>query len=161
MLLPALYDDQRRLLARLAGMLVLSAASVLPLTVQGSSVASAREMTPAAAHSVPSPPGPLTFPTFTITRDPFQSDRVTSNAPSPNDSIGIVLPPNIGAAADDGGVSVRAIVMGARARALVDFGGKVEVLGVGDALGDLKIAAIDARGVVLSDGSRIALEGAR
>lgn len=146
-MLPALYDDQRRVVARLAGMLILGASAVLAMTVQDSSVAIAQEAAPARVRALPALPGRLTFPAFTIARDPFARRGQMALARSASTAVA--------------GFAVRAIIMGARARALVDFGGNVEVLAVGDGLGDLTITGIDARGVQLSDGTRLPLEGAK
>jgi hypothetical protein len=75
--------------------------------------------------------------------------------------IGVVLPPNDGAegGTTQGGIIVRAIVVGDNARALVDLGGTVRILGVGDAIGDQKIAAITSRSVTLGDGTSLPLVG--
>jgi hypothetical protein len=176
---PALYDDHRRALARLSAMLVIGAAAVLPMTSQSSSIASAQTATVAGIGELPTVPGPLTFPSFTLKRDPFRVDHIADGAagtPSVRGTmisgqaseIGVVLPPNLGAGegtptvdppAPAGTVVVRAIVVGDSARALVDVGGAVGVLGVGDAIGDQKIRAITSSGITLSDGTTIPLPG--
>jgi hypothetical protein len=176
-MLPALHDNQRRTLARISVMLMLGAAAVLPLTAQTSSVAAARETGIAAFSGVPAVPGPLTFPGFVLKRDPFRTQMLGAAAPGPvssamvtgqADAIGIVLPPNAGAGGDaappavqipSGGVAVRAVIVGERTRALVDFGGSVRVLAAGDAVGDRKVIAITAAGVRLSDGTTWPLLG--
>lgn len=166
-MLPALYDDERRAIARVAGMLVLGAACVLPMTVQGSAVASADETNAPHAAAIPHLPGPLTFPAYTLTRDPFETDRAIA-AGAPRSAIAVVLPPNIGAGADgddavpaSGNLAVRAIVLGERSRALVEEGGNVRVVGIGDAVDGLTVTEITASGIVLSDGSRVPLAEGR
>ena len=167
-MLPPLYDDQRRAIARVSTMLVLGAAAILPLTAQSSSIAAARETGAAGTVAMPALPGPITFPGFVLKRDPFAPRDAAAAASSVSsskalvsgqaDEIGIVLPPNAGA----GGTSaVRAIVVGERTRALVDFGGSVRVLAVGDTVGTVKVVRISPAGVTFSDGSIWPLAGAK
>jgi hypothetical protein len=84
--------------------------------------------------------------------------------------IGIVLPPNSGASQGyvpqgPGGSTlgpiVRAIVLGDPPRALIEAGGTVRVLGVGDRLGALTVVGIAEGRVTLSDGSALILDGNR
>jgi len=57
---------------------------------------------------------------------------------------------------------VRAIVAGARARALLAFGdGSVHIVALGDTVGSARVAAIEPDAVVLSDGRRMVLAEAR
>ncbi|HTZ55230.1 MAG TPA: hypothetical protein VMB20_09185 [Candidatus Acidoferrum sp.] len=175
-MLPALHDDERRALARLATMLIAGALCVLPLTAQNSPSAGA-----AGVHDITSvpnlvPPERLTFPAYEINRDPFVPQgamRVKlegSTVPmsvGPSDDIGVVLPPNAGASQGGAppsipgglvvGPVVRAIVLGDPPRALVEAGGTVRVLGVGDRLGALTVAGIVPGRVILSDGSALML----
>jgi hypothetical protein len=178
--LPALFDNDRRALARLATMLVAGALCVLPLTTQTSPIAGAAGVHDTSEDSNLAPPAQLIFPAYEINRDPFvpqgamraklDSGTVPVDVGQGTD-IGIVLPPNPGAS--QGGVPqsipgnpavgpvVRAIVLGDPARALVEAGGTVRVLGVGDRLGALTVSAIAEGRVVLSDGSSLMLDGNR
>lgn len=179
-MLPALYDDDRRALARLATMLVACALCVLPLTTQSSTVAGAAGVRDISKDPNLIVPARLTFPAYEVSRDPFVPEGsmrtklggvgVPTNVRQGSD-IGIVLPPNAGAS--QGGVPasaqmgptigpvVRAIVLGDPPRALVEAGGTVRVLGVGDRLGDLTVVGITAGRVTLSDGSALILDSAR
>ncbi len=179
-MLPALHDDDRRALARLATMLIIGALSVLPVTTQSSSVAGAagvRDVTNDANLMVPAH---LTFPAYEISRDPFVpagpmrtklDGNATAMSVGQGGDIGVVLPPNAGASQSGArpgvptgmtmGSILRAIVLGDPPRALVEAGGAVRVVGVGDHLGELKIVGITPGHVALSDGSSLILDGAR
>jgi hypothetical protein len=174
-MLPALYDDDRRALMRLAGMLIAGALCILPLTTQTSPIAGAAGMHDRADVTNLVPPARLTFPGYEISRDPFAPEgkmlatldtggmRMSVGQSS---GIGVVLPPNAGATQGsppalpiDLSPIVRAIVLGDPPRALVDAGGTVRVLGVGDRLGTLTVVGITLGRVTLSDGSNLILEG--
>ncbi len=174
-MLPALYDDDRRSLARLSTMLIIAAIGVLPLTTQSSSVAGAADVRTQANLSDLSLPPRLTFPAYSVSRDPFvpeQSIRARLDGSAlrvgQGSEIGVVLPPNAGAEQNGtiGSMSgalpsapiVRAIVLGNPARALVEDGSSVRVLGVGDRIGDLAVASITPEGITLSDGTRLLLD---
>lgn len=151
----ALYDDQRQNLIRLGITLAVAAAAVLPFTISPTSLT-------AAADTVQGPtvvgalamPGRIQFPTVALSRDPFVPDQTTlmrggvANDPSgganPNSEASMVP-------------IVRAVVTGEEARALIDSAGAVQVLGVGDRLGNETVTAIDATGVSLSSGIRLVL----
>jgi hypothetical protein len=154
-MLPGLFDDQRRDVARLAAMLTFGAAATLPLTAQPSLVAGAANAASALADApLPSPPAKLTFPVLTVERDPFVPDPVAVNQ-------GVVR-----MAADAPATAVhapilRAVIVGDPTRALVDVNGDIRVVGVGDRIGDLVIDRVTSEAVVLSDGSQLELEGSR
>ena len=173
-MLPALHDDERRSLARLASLLIMGAIGVLPLTTQTSLVAGAADVRAQNDRSGLDLPPRLTFPAYSVSRDPFvpeQSIRAKFEGGALRDGqageIGVVLPPNAGAAqngpiAQLNGASpsapvVRAIVLGNPARALVEDAGSVRVLGIGDRIGELAVAAKTADGVTISDGTRLML----
>jgi hypothetical protein len=174
-MLPALYDDDRRALMRLASMLVAGALCILPLTTQTSPIAGAAGVHTVTDISELVPPARLTFPGYAISRDPFVPDRAigptldtggTTMSVGLSGDIGVVLPPNAGAtqggpASTPSGLGpiVRAIVLGEPPRALVEAGGTVRVLGVGDRLGALTVVGITAGRVTLSDGSSLILDG--
>lgn len=177
-MLPALHDDDRRALARLATMLVACALCILPLTTQSSTVAGATGVRDVSMDSNLIVPAHLTFPAYEVGRDPFVPEAavrakfnggVLPMGDGQSSGIGIVLPPNAGAS--QGGVPpailpgstmgpvVRAIVLGDPPRALVEAGGTVRVLGIGDRLGDLTVVGIAAGRVTLSDGAALILGG--
>lgn len=179
-MLPALRDDDRRALARLATMLISGALCVLPLTTQSSPIAGAAGVSDVTQDLNLTPPARLTFPAYEINRDPFVPQgairaKFDASAQSMNlgqgADIGVVLPPNAGAT--QGGVPqsaagssalapiVRAIVLGDPPRALIDLSGTVRVLGVGDRLGALVVTGITEGRVTLSDGSALILDDSR
>jgi len=174
-MLPGLFDEDRRSLQRIATMLVVGAVGVLPLTMQSSSVAGAADARTSLRASAFELPPRLSFPAYSVSRDPFVPEpairaKLARDAFRIGQSgeIGMTSPPNTGAA--QGGLPmgatatlqtapvVRAIVMGDPARALVEEGGGVRVLGVGDRVGELSVVAITADGITLSDGTRLRLE---
>jgi hypothetical protein len=174
-MIPALYDDDRRALMRLASMLIAGALCILPLTTQTSPIAGAAGMHDLSDVAKLAPPARLTFPGYRISRDPFVVEGKmramldVGGAPmsvGQGSDIGVVLPPN--AAATQGSLPrlplglepiVRAIVLGDPPRALVEVGGAVRVVGVGDRLGTLAVVGIASGRVTLSDGSSLTLDG--
>src|SRR5512146_238723 len=134
-MLPALHDEVRHTLLRVALLMCAASISLLPLTAQFSLDASAQAGVPSTPSlTLPSVPALPRFPKIDIERDPFVADAVDTVAMDDT-----VLPPNSdgpspGAPAEMGhaGLVVRAIVLGSRARVLVDVGGVVRVLGIGD-----------------------------
>jgi hypothetical protein len=146
----ALFDDERRTLLQISGLMCAGACAVLPLTMPPQSFAaqaSVEARAPLAA--VPSLPAAIAFPPLDLARDPFVPDGDPQEA-----ALGAVA---AGAVAGDGGASLRAIVLGDDPRALLETTGDVRVLGIGDSLGDDRIVSIDASGVGLSSGKRLTL----
>lgn len=91
-----------------------------------------------------------------ITRDPFlapdeasASRAAATTVPNGAQNDRPVLPP----------VTVRAVALGENSRALVDIGGITRIVGVGDTVGPLKVAAIRVDGIQFNDGSMVPLEG--
>lgn len=174
-MLPALFDDERRSLGRLASMLIIGAIGILPLTTQSSSVAGAADERAQSYKSGLALPPRLTFPEYSISRDPFVPEQPTraklegsALRVGQGSEIGVVLPPNAGAlqngpippliGASPSAPIVRAVILGNPPRALVEDGGTVRVLGIGDRIGELAVAGITADGITLSDGSRLTLD---
>lgn len=161
-MLPGLYDDERRSLKRVATMLIFAAAAVLPLTAQSSSVAGAADVPAKSQDASAVLPARLTYPGFSVSRDPFvppadvrkKLERAAMRIGQAND-VGVAFPSNAGVGS--GTAIVRAIVLGDPARALVEENGTVQVLAVGDRIGELRVTAITAGGVSLSDGSHLVL----
>jgi hypothetical protein len=141
-MLPGLYDDDRRTLLRLGTMLILGGVAVLPLTTQGSSVAGAAGAPPQAENVTLAIPARLTFPGFSVNRDPFVPNHAVREKREGAPAAAPVI---------------RAVVLGNPARALVEEDGTVRVLAVGDRIGDLRVTAITAGGVTLSDGTHVPL----
>jgi len=145
-MLPYLGDARRRSLQRLSLMFCSLALATLPLTSPYSHEASAHEGTvfssPPIVHS-----SPLTFPEIAPGRDPFLPDAAYRLAAS--------APPAAGR--DNGGTSVRAVVTGTQPLALIETGGAVNVVGVGDRIGSTLVIGIDAHGVTLEGGVTLPL----
>lgn len=176
-MLPPLYDEDRRALARLATMLVAGSLCVLPLTAQTSPIAGAAVIRDIAQDPNLVPLTRLTFPAYKISRDPFvpqgairaKLDYAASMGAGQSSEIGVVLPANVGAlpsgvpaslsATSAIGPIVRAIILGDPPRALVEVAGSVRVLGIGDRLGELSVVGITPGRVSFSDGSALVLDG--
>jgi len=165
-MLPPLYDEQRKSLSRLAAMLVLGSGAILPVVAHESFVARA-DVAAVNVGVVPlAVPGPLIFPGYSLRRDPFTPDAADTGAErEPVGSLSrsafdLVLPPNAGADGSEphGAVAVRAIVIGAHAKALIDIDGNVNVLGVGDRVAGARIASVSAAGIRLDDGTLLPLQ---
>ena len=149
-MIPGLYDDERRSLARWATMLILGGLAVLPVTTQSSSIAGASVVSAPTNDSGIELPSRLTFPGFSVRRDPFVPSHVGREK---LESAAIAPQPDAPAAVP----IVRAVVLGNPARALVEEEGVVRVFAVGDRIGALAIAAITPSGITLSDGAHLLL----
>lgn len=157
----ALYDDQRELLIRFGSMLAVGACAVLPFTISPSSVvASAEPSMTRSPMSMPSAPGRIEFPAISVSRDPFVPDQaaLARNGVAPDLRIA-----PMGAAIGSSSLLpiVRAVVTGDEPRALIENGGVVQVLAIGDKLGSETITSIDASGITLSSGIRLVLVSPR
>jgi hypothetical protein len=154
-MLPGLYDTDRRALMRLATMLIVGGVAVLPLTTQSSSIAGAADAPGQTSDPGLARPARLIFPGFSLSRDPFvpgQAIRQKLEAASGATPNGLALGAPVPVAP-----IVRAIVVGDPPRALVEEDGTVRVLALGDRIGALRITAITAEGLTLSDGSHLLL----
>jgi hypothetical protein len=111
----------------------------------------------------PAVPERLRFPAVQVRRDPFtpslEIGAGTEGMPS-DDGGGIVLPPN--AAAEEGATAtrsvvptLRAVILGASPRALVDLAGRSVVVAIGSPLLSSIVTAIGKDGVVLQDGESL------
>jgi len=87
-----------------------------------------------------------------IARDPFLPADEPRPAATPIPNVHAVVVPLP--------VAVRAIAVGENSRALIDVGGVTRLVAVGDSIGSLRIATIQADRIVFSDGSAAKLEGA-
>ncbi len=170
----ALSDEHRQHLMHISIMIVCGGMAILPFTVPPTSAtARAQAATRTSSITVPAVPGRLKFPEIRVDRDPFvANDPVAASHLSTDavrsgyggtDDIGIVLPPNVGARGappdgSSGGVPiVRGIVLGDAPQALVEAGNDVKVYSVGDSIGSDTITSIDAEGITLSSGVRLAI----
>lgn len=164
-MLPALLDENRQTLSRLAFACFSVGAVLLPLATESSfGVRAAEPLANAARENARDIPMATTYKVFTVNKDPFVADA-GSNEETP------VADPSVGQHVREGdpidevsgqsGVPiVRAIVLGPQVRALVEAAGKVETLGKGDRLGGSTIVAIDRGGIVLANGRRLTIDGA-
>lgn len=137
MLLP-LNARTRRTTLRVGLSATIGAMSLLALALPASGVA--LEGGAALRHpaSLPTPLPPLAVPTVDVERDPFISDRPPGPA---------------------GQITVRAIVLGASPKALVDEGGDERIVGVGDAIAGGRITGMSSDGIALDDGRHIPFDG--
>ena len=99
-----------------------------------------------------------------VERDPFRPDGGVRTMPPPHDDgvvgmhvtqgrpIGFPPPPNSAPLS-----SVTAVITGSSARALIDDGVHVRVVGIGDALDGARVANIDGAGVHLTNGKVLPL----
>lgn len=101
-----------------------------------------------------------------LVRDPFVGETLQhGTAPEQSTSRGVIgmhvtQGTPIGFLADkQAGETVSAVVVGASPRALVDDGGAVRVVAIGDRLGGSRVTGIDGRGVRLANGSLLELGG--
>ena len=141
----ALFDDERRAVMRLAGLIAASAGAVLPFTIAPQSViADAAAPAAEAPFGVPTAPAHLEYPAFEIAKDPFVADAADPASP-----------------AETRGLSLQAVVLGSEPHALLESDGSVHVVGIGDSIAGERIVAIDAAGVTLESGKRLSLPRAR
>jgi hypothetical protein len=130
------------------------------------------ESTSTLAINSPASLLPLQYPALSLRRDPFFAPQPPTSDAVPPELIpgiepGFVLPPNLGASADGGspvspiGVSVRGIVVGGIPKAILQIGARTVFVGVGSRIGGSIVVVIDARGVRLSDGTRLLLTQSR
>ncbi len=131
-MLPALLDDDRRTLARVALTMCAASLAILPMTIPSSGTARADAQRARGVRRELGVPGRLTFPTMAFARDPFEPDATDSEA----------VP----------GAVLRAVVTGVQPRALVEVAGVARVVRVGDRIGRATVVSIEATGVALSGG---------
>jgi len=169
--IPAIYDDERRSLLQLSAALCCCSLLALPLTAAYSYAVSAHEGVVVATARYRIETGPMTYPAVPLARDPFRADPSPAVPAAPSgmagmrihqgEAIGLSLPPNAGAAEDAEtavpAFAVKAVVLGADPRALLDVGGSVRVVGIGDIVGTRVIRAIDESGLTLADGTKVPL----
>ncbi len=149
------------MLMRLALMMCCGSIATLPLTVQSTSTARAEDVRLQPDTEISSLPPAAAMPRMTISRDPFEPDVAALPITTDNTTIGTRVTQGEDIShtplAKAQRLVVRAIVVGAHSRALVEAGGTVRVLGVGDHVGEATVTAIDSTGIVLSSGLKFPL----
>lgn len=142
-----LDDRKRRRLLTLSAMLCAAALMLAPLAGRTSfEIAGEYEAFNARFANLQPPQARNDHP-VAITRDPFASARTQAAA----------RPAMHGQTA--GIASVRAVVTGTSARALVEINGVTRVVACGDMLVGSRVIAIDAAGVRLQNGTVLPLTG--
>lgn len=127
----------------------------------------AEDDAPARVHEPSTVPQQLKFPQLQIRRDPFMPSRDTQGGPDGvvAEDAGIVLPPNLAAvdqvpaALSAKAPALRAVILGATPKALIDVGGRSMLVGLGSPLLGSSVAAIRTDGIVLQDGERLRFAG--
>ena len=143
---PALSDSARRALTLLSMICCSSAIALLPLAGESSLQPQPLERSMARIPDGTESPSELRFPDITVDRDPFVAERRAVNVSTKEAPAGTAAGP-----------VVRAIILGARAKALVEDGGVVRVVGVGDPVGTSTVQEISRTAVVLEDGRSLQL----
>jgi hypothetical protein len=138
-MLPELYDDQRASLLRASMMLCSISVLVLPLSATYSYAASARESGAGHRYVATFAPESPSFPPLIVVRDPFVPNPIQTTLANGSPAI------------------VRAVITGQAPRALIESNGATRVVGIGDRIGALHITAIDAGGVTLENGAKLAV----
>ncbi len=142
-------------------MLLLGGVCMLPLTGQSNGKVDAAVGGVRVAPSARMRLAPVAIAPVAPRRDPFRApDSDASTAVG-----GLVLPENAGGDAPafglaHGALAVRAVVLGREPRALVEIDGHVAVVRVGTRLAGAMITGIDAHGLTLAGGRRVALDEA-
>lgn len=140
-MLHALRDSERRQFIEVALLLCGYALALLPLASTSSSAAAAQAPPVSIGPSPLSLPEAFRFPHLETARDPFVPGRIEEHG------AGLQAPAAL----------VHAVVLGSNARALVETGGTVKILSIGDTVGSAVVVSIGADGVTLSNGVRLLL----
>lgn len=165
----ALYDEDRSLLRGMAFILCCSTLFVAPFLSDRSFSASAQPSQALRKMRQSEFSDRFFAPKISLARDPFLPDSFGEvgqvpmrDSDAPNS---IVLPPNSGANVTSGSgdtvdptaLVLRAVVLGPASRALIETGGSVRVVAVGDELAGSAVRTIDANGIVLANGVTLRL----
>ena len=161
-MLPSLDDIGRRRMMRISAVACASACLLAPLAGRPSGGPNGRSGGPEVRLRPPLLPAEATPAPVEVVRDPFEVEASRKNWPQDAAAISpltFTLPPNAGAAgvpigelSDFGAPTLRAIVTGASARALLEDAGSVRVVAVGDALAGSQVVSIGVGGVRLRSG---------
>lgn len=161
-MLPSLDDTGRRRMMRISAVACASACLLAPLAGRSSGGPNGASGGAEVRLRPPLLPAEATPAPVEVTRDPFEVGafrKIESNDAAGISPLTLTLPPNAGAAGVPfgglpvfGAPTLRAIVTGASARALIEDAGTVRVVAVGDALAGSQIVSIGAGGVRLRSG---------
>jgi len=151
-MLRPLFANQRRTLLRAGAHACAASMLLAALATPYRFEATAQGQPHAGRFNIPDVPARLEYPKVAVQRDPFVSNEPTPEPDGAGALDALVLPPNDAVAATP---IVRAIVRGDTPRALVDVGGRMETLGIGDVIAGTRVTAIGAQGVVLDDGETL------
>jgi hypothetical protein len=129
---PALYDHERTIAFRWGACIAVGAAAIVPLTAS-TSVPSAAPDVRASVAAPQSLPPYVRVAAGRADRDPFVPQAVEL----PEDA------------------EVQAVIFGDVPRAVIAYGGKTILVGIGDTVLGLRVTAITSQGVELSDGIQV------
>jgi hypothetical protein len=141
-----LSSSVRRDLQRVSVALCAFALLMLPAIEQESTGVRAAEARAAVALVVPSLPPESAYPDVVLERDPFEAVAAFDPAfrtGGPNEAV------------------VRAVIGGTRPLALIEFGGIVRAVSIGDSIGHEHVASIGEHGVVLDSGTLLTFADAK
>lgn len=145
-----LRDDRRRGLLAISAILCTTAMLLVPLAARSSFDLAAQPAAAGIPLHLAAPP-PWKSRPIVLLRDPFVAEATAK--------------PATGAAAahltTSDGIRVSGVALGPNARALVEIGGSVRMLGIGDSIAGSSIVSIDASGVRLQSGAFFRLEEVR
>ncbi len=153
----ALTTNQRRSVTRASLATCIVSLLLLPLAMPPRTSAGTARGTSATMRVLPDIPPPLTYPALTIRHNPFvQPAQPIVGGDEDMLPPDLVLPPNAGIASAP---HLKALILGAVPKALVEIDGQTAIVGVGTKLEGAAIVRIDSRGVELDSGERLGLEG--
>lgn len=159
-----LHDARRRRALFCSALLCAVPLCLAPLAGRSSLELADEQATFDARFSAPALAASWRVKPVNVERDPFRPDGGSRSAAPPHDNgvvgmhvtqgrpIGFPLTPNTAQLS-----SVTAIITGSSARALIDDGSRVRVVGIGDALDGARVSKIDATGVHLTNGKVLPL----
>lgn len=164
----AVSDFNRKRLLCMAAALCTTSVALAPLAGRSSFELTRERALYAERFSSPALPASTKRAAISRVRDPFVADAVPI-AQGGMPLGGAVLNPVSGMRVVQGASTgfplgvpiVRAIVSGDTPHALVEDGGRVRVVGVGDALAGSLVASIDRQGIRLGNGVRLGFAGSR
>jgi hypothetical protein len=110
---------------------------------------------PQPRAAIAAPTSRLDYPAYVVKRDPFAAPAVAA-MPGSQDNAS-TMDDKAALERVDASPVLRAIVLGASPKALIDIGGHTSLVGVGSPLAGSRIVAIQATGIELADGSRLKL----
>lgn len=154
-----LNTNQRRSFTRASLAACIVSLLLLPLALPPRTSAGTENSVSGGRRILPEIPPPLTYPALTIRHDPFLRDAL-SVAGADDETLppDLVLPPNSAIASPP---HVKALILGAEPKALVEIDGQTAIVGVGMKLEGAAIVGIDSRGIELDNGDHLGLDSER